>query len=97
VQQRVKKQLEWSVRSGRDLLAIDAYISADNPVAAEQVVDYIISQAEQLTRFPLLGRIPKQGAPRELIFTRYSYNLIYRATRSKIRIVRVIHQSRLYP
>lgn len=74
---RVKKQLEWSARSGRDLLAIDAYISADNPVVAGQVVDYIISQAEQLTRYP--------------------YNLIYRITRSKIRIVRVIHQSRLYP
>jgi len=52
------------------LLVIDSYISADNPVAAEQVVEYIISQAEQLTRFPLLGRIPKPGAPRELIFTR---------------------------
>jgi plasmid stabilization system protein ParE len=79
------------------LLAIDAYISADNPVAAEQVVEYIISQAEQLTRSPLLGRIPKPGAPRELIFTLYPYNLIYRITRSKIRIVRAIHQSRLYP
>jgi plasmid stabilization system protein ParE len=97
VPQRARKQLEWSARSGRDLLAIDAYISADNPVAAGQVVDYIIGQAEQLTRFPLLGRIPKPGAPRELIFTRYPYNLIYRVTRSKIRIVRVIHQSRLYP
>jgi plasmid stabilization system protein ParE len=53
------------------LLAIDAYISADNPVAAGQVVDYIIGQAEQLTRFPMLGRIPKPSAPRELIFTRY--------------------------
>lgn len=94
---RAKKQLEWSARSERDLLAIDAYISADAPVAAEHVVDYIIGQAEQLTRFPLMGRIPKPGAPRELIFTRYPYNLIYRVTRTKIRIVRVLHQSRLYP
>ncbi|MDO8310906.1 MAG: type II toxin-antitoxin system RelE/ParE family toxin [Sideroxyarcus sp.] len=95
--QRIKKQLEWSVRSERDLLAIDVHISPDNPVAAEQVVDYIITQAELLTRFPLLGRIPKPGSPRELIITRYPYNLIYRVTRAKIRIVRVIHQSRLYP
>lgn len=94
---RVKKQLEWSARSGRDLLAIDVYIAADNPLAANQVVDYIFGQAEQLTRFPLLGRIPKPGAPRELILSRYPYNIIYRVTRNKIRIVRVIHQSRLYP
>ena len=97
VPQRTKKQLEWSVRSERDLLAIDAHISTDNPVAAAQVVDYIISQAELLTRLPLIGRIPKLGAPRELVFTRYPYNLIYRVTRTKVRIVRVIHQSRLYP
>ena len=97
VPQKIKKQLEWSVRSERDLLAIDAHISSDNPVAAEHVVDYIISQAELLARFPLMGRIPKSGAPRELVFTRYPYNLIYRITRTKIRIVRVIHQSRLYP
>jgi plasmid stabilization system protein ParE len=97
VPQKIKKRLEWSVRSERDLLAIDAHISLDNPAAAEHVVDYIISQAELLTRFSLVGRIPKPGAPRELVFTRYTYNLIYRITRTKIRIVRVIHQSRLYP
>jgi plasmid stabilization system protein ParE len=97
VVQQAKKQLEWSVRSGRDLLAIDFHIASDNPVVAEQVVDYIINQAELLTRFPLTGRIPKPGAPRELVFTRYPYNLIYRVTRTKVRIVRVIHQSRLYP
>lgn len=95
--QQVKKLLEWSARSERDLLAIDFHISTDNPVVAEHVVDYIISQAELLTDFPLMGRIPKPGAPRELVFTRYPYNMIYRVTRFKIRIVRVIHQSRLYP
>jgi len=79
------------------MLAIDLYISAENPVAAQQVLDYLISQAELLTRFPLTGRIPKPGAPRELVFTRYPYNLIYRVTSTKVRIVRVIHQSRLFP
>lgn len=79
------------------MLAIDLHISAENPVAAQQVLDYLITQAELLTGFPLTGRIPKPGAPRELVFTRYPYNLIYRVTRSKVRIVRVIHQSRLFP
>lgn len=58
--QKVKKQLEWSARSERDLLAIDTHISSDNPVTAKQVVDYIISQAELLTRFPLMAE-PKNG------------------------------------
>lgn len=79
------------------MLAIDLHISAENPVAAQQVLDYLITQAELLTSFPLTGRIPKPGAPRELVFTRYPYNLIYRVTRTMVRIVRVIHQSRLFP
>lgn len=79
------------------MLAIDLHLSAENPVAAQQVLDYLLTQAELLTRFPLAGRIPKPGAPRELVFTRYPYNLIYRVTRTKVRIVRVIHQSRLFP
>lgn len=93
----VKKRLEWSARSGLDMLAINLHISAENPVAAQQVLDYLIAQAELLTRFPLTGRIPKPGAPRELVFTRYPYNLIYRVTSTKVRVVRVIHQSRLFP
>jgi plasmid stabilization system protein ParE len=79
------------------LLSIDRHIAAENPVTAQQVVDYLITQAELLTRFPLTGRIPRPGAPRELVFTRYPYNLIYRVTSTKIRIVRVIHQSRQFP
>lgn len=79
------------------MLAINLHISAENPVAAQQVLDYLIAQAELLIRFPLTGRIPKPGAPRELVFTRYPYNLIYQVTSTKVRIVRVIHQSRMFP
>jgi len=93
----VKKRLEWSARSELDMLAIDQHIAAENPVAAQQVMDYLITQAELLTRFPSTGRIPRPGAPRELVFTRYPYNLIYRVTGAKIRILRVIHQSRQFP
>lgn len=63
-----KKQFEWSARSERDLLAIGIRIETDNPTAAVQVVDYIISQAGVLTSFPLMGRIPKPGAPRGPVF-----------------------------
>jgi toxin ParE1/3/4 len=92
-----KKQLEWAARAARDLLAIDAYIANKNPVAAETVVDFILAQAEFLRQHPLLGKIMKPGGPRELVLTSYPYNIIYRITRSKIRIVRIIHQSRQFP
>ena len=92
-----KKRLEWSARSELDILAIDQHIASENPTAAQQVTDYLITHAELLTRFPQTGRIPRPGAPRELVFTRYPYNLIYRITSAKVRILRVIHQSRQFP
>ena len=92
-----RKQLEWSARAVRDLLEIDLYISRDNPAAAEAVVDFIIEQAERLTQHPMMGKIMKPGGPRELILSRYPYNIIYRIARAKARIVRVIHQSRQFP
>ncbi len=39
-----------------------------NPAIAEQVAGYIISQAELLANYSLMGRIAKPGAPRELVF-----------------------------
>lgn len=69
----------------------------NNLAAAEAVVDFIIEQAERLTQHSMMGKIMKPGGPRELILSRYPYNIIYRIARAKVRIVRVIHQSRQFP
>lgn len=45
----------------------------------------------------MMGKIMKPSGPRELILSRYPYNIIYRIARAKVRIVRVIHQSRQFP
>ena len=45
----------------------------------------------------MMGKIMKPGGPRELILSRYPYNIIYRIARAHVRIVRVIHQSRQFP
>ena len=36
------KHLEWSVRAAHDILGIDSYLSAENPNAARDVVEYIV-------------------------------------------------------
>ena len=94
---RQRKQLEWSVRAARDVLAIDLYLSAENPNAAFQVVEHIIERAEQLCRHPFLGRSLGSGRPRKLVLTRYPYNIHYRLSATKVRIVRVLHQARRAP
>lgn len=72
---RQPKQLEWSVRAARDVLAIDLYLSAENPAAALDVVEHILRRAEQLRQHPFLGRSLGSGRPRKLVLTRYPYNI----------------------
>ena len=91
------KHLEWSVRAAHDILTIDLYLSVENPNAARDVVEYIVRRAEQLRRFPFLGRPTGGGRPRKLVLARYPYNIHYRLTASRVRIVRVLHQARRLP
>lgn len=92
-----RKQVEWSVHAARDVLAIDFYLAAQNPNAAYEVVKHILERAEYLARFPFLGRSSGSGRPRKLALTRYPYNVHYRVTGTKVRIVRVLHQARHEP
>ena len=91
------KRLEWSARAAHDLLAIEAYIAVDNPVAAGRVEEYIIERTELLCEHPFLGRAPAASKPRRLVLTRYPYNVHYRVTSKKIRVVRVLHQALRFP
>ncbi|MBI2312955.1 MAG: type II toxin-antitoxin system RelE/ParE family toxin [Betaproteobacteria bacterium] len=91
---RALRRLEFARRAALDLLAIDAYIARDNPKAATAVVEYVLQQADLLLRHPFTGKPTKPGAPRKLVLTRYPYNIHYRVTATKIRIVRVLHQAR---
>jgi toxin ParE1/3/4 len=97
VEGRRPKQLEWSFRAARDVLAIDMYLSAENPNAAFEVVEHIVKRAEQLRRHPFLGHSLGSGRPRKLVLTRYPYNIHYRLTASRVRILRVLHQARRLP
>lgn len=88
-----RKKLEWSARSIENLSAIRRYIAEDNPVAADLVISSILSTAENLPEFPMLGPIGKRAGIRELVMTKYPYTLIYRLTTTKIFVVAVLHQA----
>jgi plasmid stabilization system protein ParE len=90
----VKKLLEWSPRSRRNIESIRDRIEADNPAAAQSVLDEIRLTAEGLREFPMLGHSGLRSGTRELVLKRYPYTLIYRLTVKKIGIVAVMHQSR---
>ena len=92
-----KKPLEWSPKSQRNIEFIRDYIAADNPTAAQSVIDEIRRAADNLRSFPMIGHEGKRAGTRELVLTKFPYTIIYRLTPKKIGIVVVLHQARQYP
>lgn len=85
-----KKLLEWSPRSQVNVECIRAYIAADNPKAAQDVVDEIVISAAGLRDFPLLGK-PWMRKARKLVLTKFPYIIIYKLTPSKVVVLAVAH------
>jgi len=90
-----KKQLELSARSIANIEAIRLYIAADNPAAAERVIESVLAAADRLMDFSMLGHVGRRLGTRELVLTKYTYTIIYRLTSKKVIIAAVIHQSRM--
>ena len=92
-----KKQLEFSERSIANMEAIRLHISADNPIAANKVIESLTSTADKLMDFPMLGHVGRRLGTRELVLSKYPYTIVYRLTMKKVIIAAVIHQSRKNP
>lgn len=97
MERKKRKQLEWSLRSAEQLVEIEKFIARENPAMAAMVVDRIIATAARLSVFPQVGRVGRVRGTRELIITRYPYIVVYRVLRTKVQVVRVVHQSKKYP
>lgn len=92
-----KKQLEWSVRATAHVLKIEDHIAAENPVAAQKVTSEILTTAQGLCDFPMLGHPGRRVGTREIVIPHYPYFISYRLTPRKVVVLAVIHQSRQYP
>ena len=91
-----RRVLEWSRRSARDLLKIEAFIARDNPVAADDVISEIINKALLLETSATLGKRSPAGH-RELVLTRFPFTVVYRVKRNVVVVSRVLHQRRQFP
>jgi toxin ParE1/3/4 len=61
---KVVLSIEWTERALADLRAIDHYIAADDPVAAERWTGRLIAKAEAAARLPMAGRmVPEKRRP----------------------------------
>jgi len=93
-------QIDWAKSSLADLHDLVRYIARDNPSAATRFGEAIISKADILRSFPLIGRIvPEFNSPslREMILS--PYRIVYEVNEEKatISILRIWHSARGVP
>jgi addiction module RelE/StbE family toxin len=83
-------KLVWTKEALHRLLEIEEYISRDNPVAAVDFVDKLISLAETIVDNPKKGRVvPELSLEniRELLFK--NYRIVYLVKKRSIEVLTV--------
>ena len=92
-------RLRWSPAAADDLEDIVTYIRKDNPSAAQRVAQAIYDRAEQVGRFPHLGRRGRIEGTRELAVAGLPFIVVYRTLEQveTVEIVNVIHGARRWP
>jgi len=71
------------------------YIAADDPDAADRLLDGILEALNQVSRFPLSGVEVLIGGKRPRRYYRlyvHPYNIFYRIIQDKIVVMRVLHE-----
>ena len=87
----------WFKRAVWDLQSAKEYITQDNPLAAQQVVQRIKNKVTLLSEQPGIGRPGRVPNTKELVVDRTSFILPYRVRDNRIEILRVLHSSRRWP
>jgi toxin ParE1/3/4 len=78
----------------QDQLEIWLYIAADNPDAADRLLDEIDEALRLLAGAPGLGRVRDDIAPELRYFPVGNYLILYEAQLDGITVVRVVHGAR---
>jgi addiction module RelE/StbE family toxin len=90
-------KLRWLTAALADLRAIKDYISEENPVAAQRVIENIRIETGILIKQPNIGRAGRIADTRELLINQFPYIVAYREHGDEIHILAVVHTSRLWP
>jgi toxin ParE1/3/4 len=90
-------QVKWLRRALENLDDEAAYIAKDSPRAATEFVIHMRDSAVMLADHPDMGRPGRISGTRELVVTRFSYNLPYRVRGDTVEILRVFHTARQWP
>lgn len=90
-------KIRWSDDALNDLDKLQIYITANNPEAAQEIVERILMTIEFLARQPGLGKPGRVPETRELIVGKTPVIIPYRVEGNTLEILRVYHHSRRWP
>jgi plasmid stabilization system protein ParE len=81
-----------------DLQSVWDFIAADNPAAADRVIDELFETFEQLAAWPEIGHLRPDLTPRQVRFWPVrSYLIVYRSNNDRVQIVAILHGFRDVP
>jgi toxin ParE1/3/4 len=86
-----------TARAEEDLIEIWTYIAADNPAAADRVIDRIEDMFGRVATNPQLGQARTDLAEGLRYSVSGSYLVLYRQVGADVEIVRVVHGARDVP
>lgn len=84
----------WTDTAVQHLSAIYSYIAQNSPAYAEIVIDRLTRRSQQITKFPLSGRVVSEfETPQIREIIEGSYRIIYYIKADQIDILAVLHGS----
>ena len=88
--------LRWTERAANDLIAIGAYIAADDPTVARAWVENLRQHAVKASKMPRTGRVVPEIARDDVreVFQR-TYRIVYRVVDDGIVVLTVFEGHRL--
>jgi len=86
----------WNLQAQEDVDDIFTYISARNRAAAERLAEEIEASALILSEHPYLYKLSHRIPGCREIVVHSNYIVIYRVEADCVRVVRVVHGSRMY-
>ncbi len=91
-------KIVWAPEAIADLASLRAYISQDNPPAAQRLALHILDTVETvLAENPHIGRPGRVPGTREFVIDKSPYIIPYRVKDNALQILRVFHGARRWP
>lgn len=85
----------WSPHTLNDLQSIVRDLTLESTQASEELAEYFIAMADQLSEFPYLGRVfPDANRKDVRVLIIRNHKLIYRVWDGDVEIARIIHGAR---